>query len=84
MFLFPSLSPPALIKTVTAHLSSSVDVSSEPHRFVPGRVPPHFTRNAGWVSRDAGLAGVHVAVYFDGILHAALVWIHPVFPYNIK
>lgn len=62
-------------------MCSSVDVRSKPHRFVPERVPPHFTRYAGWVGRDAGLAGVHVAVYFDGILHTALVWIHPVLTY---
>lgn len=78
-------SPPFLSPTnpnVNAHLCPSVDVGSKPHRFVPGRAPPHFTRNAGWVGGDAGLASVHVAVYFDGILHTALVWIHPVLPYK--
>lgn len=71
-------------KNVTAHICASVDVGSEPHRFVPGRAPPRFTRYAGWVGRDAGLSGIHVAVHFDGVLHTALVWIHPVLPYRTK
>ena len=65
-------------------MCSSVDVSAEPHRFVPGRAPPHFTRYAGWVGGDAGLSGVHIAVHLDGIFYTALVWIHPVFPYTRK
>jgi len=63
-------------------MCSTVDVGSEPHGFVPGRAPPHFARYAGGVGGDAGLSGVHVAVHFDGVLHAALVWIHPVLPYT--
>lgn len=57
-----------------------VDVGSEPHRLVPGGAPPVFARNAGRVGRNAGLAGVHVAVHFDGVFHAALVGIHPELP----
>lgn len=68
------------IDSVDTHVSSSVDVGSEPHGFILGRGPPHFTGYAGWVSCDAGLAGVHVAVDFNGIFHTALVWIHPVLP----
>lgn len=73
-----------ITKNVTAHMCSSVDIGSEPHRFVPGRAPPHFTRYAGWVGGDASLSGVHVAVNLDGIFYTALVWIHPVFPYKRK
>lgn len=65
-------------------MCSSVDVGSEPHRFVPGGAPPAFPRNAGWVGGDAGLAGLHVAVNFDGVFHAALVGIHPVLPCATK
>lgn len=68
----------------TAHMCSTVDVGSEPHRFVPGRAPPHFTRDAGRAGRDAGLSGVHVAVHFDGVLYTALVWIHPVLACTTK
>lgn len=56
----------------------AVDVGSKPHGLVPGGTPPHFTRYAGWVGRDAGLPSVHVAMHLDGVLYTALVWIHPV------
>lgn len=67
-------------KRQTAHVCPAVDVGSEPHGFAPGGAPPHFTRKAGRVGRDAGLPGVHVAVNFDGVLCTALVRIHPVLP----
>lgn len=65
-------------------MCSPVDVGSEPHGLVPGGAPPAFARNAGWVGGNAGLAGVHVAVDFDGVFHAALVGIHPELPCMAK
>lgn len=80
----PCFPPLSHHQIVTAHMCSAVDVRSEPHRFVPGRAPPRFTRYVGRVGRDAGLSGVHVAVHFDGVLHTALVRIHPELTYTTQ
>lgn len=70
-----------ILSYLFSYFTSTIDVGSEPDRYVgtgTGFCPPGFAGNGGWIGGDAGFTTFHITENPNSIFCASLIWVKPI------